>query len=216
MRKNSKTSKRPKAYEQDFFGWHWGRIKPFITVKGEQKENPGKNSAIFLVHGIGNQMRTETAALLRSGFEDALVQIAKWQDHERSKPNSLEKYNLDGLPSPANMAPPYISEGFWADYPEISKTFKKDYENFSKDERTFFEKVWQKRIYSKIRTIGWVWWQSVRLVFILPFTNNTGCLAWLSYFPLLIIVPNRCKIVLKSQGYYRAHDRTKNRLQCWH
>ncbi len=70
---------RPKAYEHDYYPWHLRRVPESITVDGHSIDHPGRTSAIFVVHGIGDQAWTDTSALLRSGMEDALAAIRKWQ-----------------------------------------------------------------------------------------------------------------------------------------
>ncbi|HKZ42125.1 MAG TPA: hypothetical protein VJ044_14265, partial [Candidatus Hodarchaeales archaeon] len=60
--------------------------------------------AVFVVHGMGMQRWAETAVELRSGFEDALEAIFKWQDANAKRPEARK------IPAP------YIHEGFWADY----------------------------------------------------------------------------------------------------
>ena len=64
---------RPLAFEEGNFLWNIQRV-PHTLPDG--KTHPGRSSAIFVVHGIGQQRWTETAAHLRAGFEDAFEEIS--------------------------------------------------------------------------------------------------------------------------------------------
>ena len=163
--------------------WHWGLIPEKINVGGKTIENPGKKSAIFLVHGIGKQLYTETAVQLRSGIEDALVNISNWQEKARKKGTKEDKRRLTDLPDPADLAPPFIREGYWANYPDIKKTFNEDCANFSEGELTFFEGLWRKRVFSLFRTCLWFLGKQISLITRGP-RGRFG--AWLLYFPLQI------------------------------
>jgi hypothetical protein len=184
MNTKKQLNKRRKAYDEPF-AWHWGRIKKEIEIKGKTEEHPGCKTVIFLVHGIGQQDHAETAAQLRSGFEDAYKKISDWQEWARENGPEDEKKWLDGLPGPVDLPPPYISEGFWADYPEIEKNFKEDCDKFRTNELSFFKKLWKKRLFSVSGTYFWFLGQQLRLLHP-KVIFDVGFLAWLTYFPLQI------------------------------
>ena len=61
------TYKRPRAWEK-VYQWHLGQVPD---------SDPSKESAIFVVHGMGKQSWAETSATLRAKMEDALEAILK-------------------------------------------------------------------------------------------------------------------------------------------
>jgi hypothetical protein len=131
-----------------------------------------------VVHGIGEQAWAETAAILRSGFEDALDAIRKWEGEQ-------------GVVSPllANeryIPPPYIAEGFWADYSDFKKTFKDDWEKLTDHARVFFEYLWKLRSLSLGRTYIWFFSQQFRLL--RPSVlKAVGIRRWLLYIPFQML-----------------------------
>ena len=95
---------RPRAYWKNFYQWHLSQIPEEIEFQNKKIKNPARWKAVFVVHGMGMQRWAETAVELRSGFEDALEAIFKWQDANAKRPEARK------IPAP------YIHEGFWADY----------------------------------------------------------------------------------------------------
>ena len=82
--------------------------------------HPGRTSAIFVVHGIGQQHWTETASQLRAGFEDAFEEIAEWQQKNPGKFGGVTQIDLP---------PPFIYEGYWANYDDVKDLKKSPMEN---------------------------------------------------------------------------------------
>src|SRR3989338_3697322 len=95
-------SQRPRAYELNHYPWHLGKVPPTVKVGGEEKPHPAWRSAIFVVHGMGTQVITETAATLRSGFEDVIESLLAW---ERKEGIETPLAALGAIP------PPLIAEG---------------------------------------------------------------------------------------------------------
>jgi hypothetical protein len=172
--------RRRRAYEAEAFAWHLGKVPESLRVGDiEIRPHPARKSIVFVVHGIGRQNHSETAAQLRSGFEDALLRIRQWQD----------KQNKKGVPTPTTgdvfVPPPYIREGYWADYPDIEKTFEEDIKPFSPNAREFFAGLWKIRILSTLTTYGWFLKQQLRLLNP-AVIFRVGPLAYLFYWPLQI------------------------------
>lgn len=160
----STTLDRPPAHEQGAFRWNLRRVP---------SDNPGRSCAIFLVHGIGHQLRTETAVQFRSGFEDAQEKILKWQQQH-------------GVPKAADIPPVFVYEGYWANYDDIEATFPEDWHRFDQREREFFGHLWKNRVFSKRRTVLWFLRQQLNLL--RPrMAFEVGPLAYAIYFPLQIV-----------------------------
>lgn len=139
--------------------------------------HPGRASAIFVVHGIGQQQWTETAAQLRAGFEDAFEDIAAWQRKYLKEPSELCR-----TPVP----PPFIYDGYWADYADVGATFPDDWKHFNQREQKFFDNLWKLRVVSGARSLGWMLGQQLRLLH--PHVlREVGVFAWLLYVPLQIV-----------------------------
>ncbi len=68
---------RPAAYDirPDRFQWHFRLIPSRISKAGKSIPNPFRDTAVYVVHGIGEQRYAETAAELRIGFEDAVDEV---------------------------------------------------------------------------------------------------------------------------------------------
>jgi hypothetical protein len=168
-------SSRPLAYEKYSYPWNIKRVPKTILIENKSLPHPGRHCAVFVVHGMGNQKSTDTAMILRSGFEDALEKIRKWQKRHL-KPAEVTK---------GEVPPPVVFEGFWADYDDLLETFPEDWKIFSQHERCFFSHLFQKRVHSTWGTIFWFLYQQLRLLTKKPFIS----LAWWVYLPLQIIFP---------------------------
>ncbi|MEX1275887.1 MAG: hypothetical protein WEE20_08145 [Bacteroidota bacterium] len=174
---NSSSKHRPPAFEEIVYPWHLGKVSRTIELDGARVPHPAWRNAIFVVHGMGRQLITETAASLRSGFEDSLDEILEWQ-HERGIANPLHK--LGEIP------PPLIAEGYWADYESLEKTFPEDWKELEGNKRGFFVALWRTRLLSPFRTFGWLVRQQLRLL-------NPSVIwrvhffAWLLYIPLQVV-----------------------------
>lgn len=162
---------RPLAWQHGRFRWNLQRIPRTLP---DSTPHPGRTSAIFIVHGIGEQLWMETAAALRSGFEDALEKIRLAQTPE-------ERERSEDLPSP------FIYEGYWADYPQVDLTFPEDWKNFNEREQKFFVSLWRQRVISGLRTVLWYLRQQARLLS--PHVLFKNPLAWFMYLPLQILFP---------------------------
>jgi len=178
MAKLPKPISRPPAYEPNSYPWNLRRVPERVEIEGKLEPHPGRRCAVFVVHGMGEQQWTETATLLRSGFEDAFDVIRDWQ-HRHPEPNTTP---VDQVP------PPFTYEGYWANYTDLKKSFPEDWENFNKRERLFFSHLWERRAYSALRTCAWLLGQQVRLLdprnisaFKLP--------VWLIYLTLQVLFP---------------------------
>lgn len=166
---------RPLAFEDGKFYWNIQRVPHFLP--DGKTPHPGRSSAIFVVHGIGRQQWTETAAQLRAGFEDAFEDIAAWQ---REHPKQA------GDVSQITVPPPFIFDGYWANYADIHATFPKDWMHFNEREQDFFGNLWMQRVVSGARTIGWTLGQQLRLLH--PrVLYEVGPFAWILYWPLQIV-----------------------------
>ncbi|MBI4429288.1 MAG: hypothetical protein HY562_09235 [Ignavibacteriales bacterium] len=164
--------KRPRAFDDGVYQWHLGRVPKKILHHGTLIPNPARSNAIFVVHGMGDQRWAETAATLRFGFEDALEKI---HDSMKTHPREAEE-----------TPPPFIYEGYWADYDELKETFKKDWAKLDNGKRTFFDAVWPKRAVSVVRTFLWFARQQLRLLS--PrVISELGWTAWLLYIPLQFV-----------------------------
>lgn len=152
---------RPRAW-QKIYKWHLGQVPD---------TDSSKKSAIFVVHGMGMQAWAETSAILRSGVENAL-------DSKLIKRTSDEV-----LPAP------FIQDGFWADYDDLTESFKDEVPRFQKTQLNFFKQLWKSRSISRSRTFAWFLWQLVRLVFDPRIVSKVFPLGWFIYIMLLFVVP---------------------------
>ncbi len=164
--------KRPRAYDNDVYQWHLGRI-PQKNSTGSP--NPAYTNAIFVVHGMGNQLWAQTAAQLRYGFEDVLEEI-------------LLRTQENPLPA-EEVPPPFIQEGYWANYDNLEESFPDDWKKLEKGKRTFFSILWKSRIFSLPLTVGWVELQLLRLIFNRRMFKDIKFHVWIIYCCLQFIVP---------------------------
>ncbi|MBI5266588.1 MAG: hypothetical protein HY851_05070 [candidate division Zixibacteria bacterium] len=122
-------------------------------------------SAIFVVHGMGEQRPTETAATLRSGFDD--------QHFDRADREFI-------------LPPPYIRDGYWGNYTDLEKTFEEEWKRFGPGQKEFFGELWQARTNSRFQVFRWGLGQLGRLVnprVIL----DLGPTAWFLYLPYQVL-----------------------------
>ena len=167
----------PRAYEVDAFEWNLGRVPSCCEIRGQTIPHPGRCCAIFVVHGMGEQQWTETAAGLRVGFENALEAIAAWQqDHHDDAAAAAARL----------MPPPFVYDGFWGDYADLDRTFPDDWQRFNDRERRFFSRLWQLRTMSLFATLRWLIGQQFRLLS--PrVMRDVGVAQWLLYWPLQVL-----------------------------
>ena len=171
---------RPRAYEDNFYQWQ--PLPKTITHEKGELPSPLRKNAVFLVHGIGSQRRTETAVTLRSGFEDALAEIFAWQEKEKKKPGTPYFFHTDARELP----PPFIYEGYWADYEDIQKTFPEKWKTLEEGEREFFKGLWKFRTSNLGATLWWFLRQQLRLLNP-SIIRKIHFFAWLLYWPLQIV-----------------------------
>ncbi len=177
MKSSRYSRQRPLAFEDAKYYWNIQRVPG--TLPDGMTRHPGLASAIFVVHGIGKQCCTETAAQLRAGFEDALEDIAAWQ---KKHPDQAG----DNSRAVREMPPPFIFDGYWADYDDIRATFPEDWERFNERERKFFDNLWKHRVVSGARTIRWLLGRQLRLLNPMVM-REVSPFAWLLYWPFQIV-----------------------------
>jgi hypothetical protein len=171
--------RRAPACELDKFAWNLRRVPRELAGDPPISPHPSFRAAIFVVHGIGTQLWTETAAGLHSGFEDALEAIANWQ-RQHGLEAKAERLTSGHLP------PPFALDGYWGDYDDLKATFPDDWACFEERERKFFSGVWQRRAVSAKRTYVWFLQQQIRLLS-LRTLKEVGILTWLLYIPLQVV-----------------------------
>jgi hypothetical protein len=164
--------KRPLATEPEQFIWNMQHVPR--TLSDRTTPHPSRSSAIFVVHGIGQQLWTETAAQLRAGFEDAFEKIFQW-----------ERENHVGTRD--ELPPPFIFDGYWANYEDIQATFPEDWKRFNEREQKFFSHLWKLHVVSGARTIFWTLGQQARLLCPRSFRQVRWSTYFLIYVPLQIV-----------------------------
>lgn len=165
---------RPRAYQKDFYEWHLAQVPDEVEFRGELIKNPARWNAVFVVHGMGMQRWTETAVELRSGFENALEDIFRWQEEKTDRPD------------PENIPAPYIHEGFWADYDDLGSSMPDEAEKLNEGQLRFFSALWKRRAHSAFSTFLWFFRQQLSLLN--PSTVwKIHLFAWLLYIPLQIV-----------------------------
>lgn len=165
---------RPPTFEPGAPMWNMQRVPATLP---DGTPHPARTSAVFVVHGMGQQSWTETSAQLRAGFETAFDQISDWQ-----------KQHLQGSggPNEITLPPPFIWEGYWANYDDLKDTFPDDWKHFADREQTFFSMLWKQRIISGPRTVSWLLRQ--QLLLLRPeVLREVGLLSWLLYWPLQVV-----------------------------
>ena len=170
-------SETVRAYE-DYYPWNLRRVPRTLKLGDKTVTHPGRTHAIFVVHGIGDQRWTETAATLRSGFEDALEEIAKWQAVHLKGSATVSPRELACVP------PPFVLGGYWSNYGELDKTFPDDWKRFDDREKHFFGYLWERRS-TALRTYFWFLWQQVRLLS--PRVAKEVKYYWILYLPLQLV-----------------------------
>lgn len=121
--------------------------QPDVIWRMEQLDpsSPVRQSAVFVVHGMGAHQSGATAVSLRYGFEDAVTELRR-------------------VPSvSADIQGTYILEGYWGDFPEVARSFSGAWESFSEGEKNFFARLWKSRSVSAVRAAAWFGRQALRL-----------------------------------------------------
>ena len=124
---------------------------------------------------MGNQLWAQTAAHLRYGFEDVLEEI-------------LAKNQVNPLPA-EEVPPPFIQEGYWANYDNLKESFPDDWKELEKGKRKFFSILWKSRITLFFLTVAWLEKQLLRLIFNRKVLKKTTIHVFIIYLCLQIIVP---------------------------
>jgi hypothetical protein len=155
------TYKRPRAWEK-VYQWHLGQVP---------EDDSSKESAIFVVHGMGKQSWAETSAALRAKMEDALEVML------------LKNKRWENLPAP------FIQEGYWADYDNLKKSFKDEWERLEDTKHAFFKELWDSRSISKFRTFAWFVVQLPRLILDPQVVKYESIFAFLIYLSLAVAAP---------------------------
>lgn len=198
------SEQRPLAFEEGNFPWNMQRVPD--TMPDGKTPHPSRSRGIFVVHGMGRQHWTETAAHLRAGFEDAFEDIAAWQRDDLKR---------SGSDTQTPLPPPFIYEGYWADYDDVEATFPKDWKGFNMRERTFFGNLWKQRVVSGARTVGWIFKQQVSLLVLpgvhlrarvlyvpLQFVSTaTLLLAWFRFPEAITGYANDVRLYLEPRGF---------------
>ncbi|HSG68791.1 MAG TPA: hypothetical protein VLA12_00165 [Planctomycetaceae bacterium] len=136
---------RPSADEtspESVFHWYIDAAPEQIRVNGREQPNLFRQRAIFVVHGMGEQHVTDSAAALRVGFEDSvpLVDPRHWD---------AQAENHWYVPQP------FIADGHWGNYDKIEEFALDHWQTFNRHEQEFFTRVWRTRA---INLSGTWWW----------------------------------------------------------
>jgi hypothetical protein len=112
-------------------------------------KNPLRDRVIYVVHGMGEQEDTETAATLRWKIEDAVSELDPgfWQTNDSA--DRTKHGNRWILPEP------YIQDGFWARYDDITWLAPEMFRDLTEKQRLFFNDLWKRRSTGAVRS--WVW-----------------------------------------------------------
>jgi len=165
---DSSVQPRPHCYDSDYYQWAFQRIPVTVDRGGVEVPNPARDSAVFVVHGMGQQGYPDTAVQLRDGFEAALAEV---------QPQA-------GGP---DLPTPYILDGYWANYDDFEHTFPEEWAWLSAGERAFFTKLWQRRTRSALRAARWLAWQGWRLVADANVREKTSRWRWFTYLWLVFL-----------------------------
>ena len=163
---------RPRAFDSTALPWHLGRLAPGAPT-------PATTTAVFVVHGMGAQDWTATGVTLRAGFEAALESIRAWQECNPVPAG-------ESVDPPGPLPPPFIHEGYWANYDELAATFPEDWAAFSPEERATFAGLWATRTSSPLRTYGWYLKTLIRLLSWRTVREVRPAI-YLLYIPLLVV-----------------------------
>jgi hypothetical protein len=175
---------RPSSYEQGFYPW---------VLADLPKDHPARFCATFLVHGMGEPKFTQTAANLRSGFEDNMGDAI--------------------ITDPPKFPPPYISEGYWGNYDDLARTFPEVWEKFGRGEQTFFAGLWRTRSHGLMATVLWFMRQLWSLVGPRA-VREMGWKTQLIYWPLQILFPAALVVLFFKMPRAITHVLNDVRVYC--
>ncbi len=152
---NTNPAQREYAYNDPETPWDFQSLDPKDSIR---------NCAIFVVHGMGTQLYSETAKTLRDGFETALADIRDDTYEEKLKAYKKHKDKKRKPRLKKTLPPPYVFEGYWADYPDIEATFPEKWRKFSKYEGIFFNSLAKVRITDPNKNASWFVGQVFRIL----------------------------------------------------
>lgn len=154
---------RPRAFDDDprRYQLRYRRIPEYILRDGsaEPVKNPLRDRVIYVVHGMGEQEDTETAATLRWGIEDAVPEL----DPENWKENQENRWILPE---------PYIQDGFWARYDDISWLAPEIFRDLTEKQKLFFNDLWKRRAIGAFRSWAWLVRRGWMLVYDIKWRNK--------------------------------------------
>lgn len=160
-------AKRPRAFERGIYLWRFQDIPRTVKKDGTEAQNPVRDSAVFVVHGMGEQARLDTVVTLRDGFEEAIAELHR-------------DYDQTAVPVP------FTFEGYWADYDSLEQTFPDEWATFGERERTMFTGLWHRRAFSTIRTFAWFMRESLRIVADPKVVKTLTPLRWFTYCGVVV------------------------------
>jgi len=136
---------RPRAYEHDDqrYQWYFRGIPAQVLRKGHIENNPFRARAFYVVHGIGDQALSETAARIRWEIEETIPEIepSNWQSK---------------APDNWMVAEPFVYDGFWGDYTDMESMAPEVCAPLTQKERDFLGLVWRRRAVSGVRSLTWL------------------------------------------------------------
>jgi len=142
---------------------------------------------------MGEPKFAQTAANLRSGFEDNMGQAI--------------------ITTGQKLPPPYISEGYWGNYDDLERTFPEVWEKFGHGEKTFFSGLWQTRSHGLMSTVMWF----MRKLWSLVGPRAIKEMGWrtqLIYWPLQILFPIALVVLILKMRTAVTHVLNDVRLYC--
>lgn len=128
-------------------------VRQVTLPSGASQKHPAHTTAIFVVHGMGLQKFKETAATPHVGLDEALEAIERWEEQNNVR---------SPLGKDTDVPPPYIGEGYWADYDDLKASFPDERIRLDETEQSFFSRIWKLRALSRFRTFAWLLKQQVR------------------------------------------------------
>lgn len=165
-----KKTQQCRFYDDQAHPWH---IEMVPKTHGDPPTtHPAWHCGIFVVHGMGSQTQAEVAAVLRSGFDEA------WDAIDQSDPSNSQSV----------LPPPYVLDGWWANYQDVEETFPDDWKLFEPGQKEFFRELWKQRTGNPLGTVGWFLKQQLRLLHIRSLVK-LGPLTYVLYLFLQIIAP---------------------------
>jgi hypothetical protein len=175
-------TQRRRFYEDSAHPWHIEMVPK--TLGDPPKPHPSWHCGVFVVHGIGSQTQAEVAAVLRSGFDEA------WDAINESDPGNPKLV----------LPPPYVHDGWWANYADVEQTFPLDWKDFEDGQKSFFRKLWQQRTENALGTVLWFIKQQLRLLHWRTL-RKLGPIAYVLYLFLQIVAPFILFVL-----YFRARE----------